>query len=291
MRRRAAGHEAGRHASGSVWGWHTHVMHARSALFDLYGDHLRSRGSEAPVAGIVRLLDPVGIAAPAVRTAVSRMVMQGWLEPVSMAGGRVGGVRGYRTTDLANRRLDEAGDRIYRRARPTWDGTWHLALVDAPAARSARGRLRADLMFLGYAELADQVWVSPFARGELPSVLTRAGASVRTARVVDVEPPPTTAWDLEALRAAYDGWLASAADLVSDHLGAHEDEDEAAFAARFHLVHEWRKFLFADPGLPDELLPAGWPGRTAAELFAAQAARLKPGTDRFVARCLETRAG
>ena len=35
------------------------------------------------------------------------------------------------------------------------------------------------------------------------------------------------------------------------------------FAARFHLVHEWRKFLFTDPGLPAELLrPAGrggWP--------------------------------
>ena len=62
--------------------------------------------------------------------------------------------------------------------------------------------------------------------------------------------------------------------------------DEAAFAARFHLVHEWRKFLFEDPGLPDDLLQADWPGRNAAELFAAAATRLKPGTDRFVARCL-----
>ena len=70
------------------------------------------------------------------------------------------------------------------------------------------------------------------------------------------------------------------------HLDAHDDEDEAAFAARFHLVHEWRKFLFADPGLPDDLLPGDWPGREAAALFAAEATRLKPGTDRFVARCL-----
>ncbi len=256
-------------------------MHARSALFDLYGDHLRSRGSQAPVASIVRLLDPVGIAAPAVRTAISRMVMQGWLEPVTVDGGR-----GYRTTDLANRRLDEAGDRIYRRSPPAWDGTWHLALVDAPGARSARGRLRAALGFLGYAELVDHVWVSPFARGELSSVLVRAGASARTARVVDVEPPPTTAWDLAALRTAYDEWLDSAAGVVEEHLRAHHDEDEAAFAARFHLVHEWRKFLFDDPGLPDELLPGSWPGRAAVELFTGQAERLKPGADRFVVRCL-----
>ena len=31
-------------------------MQARSALFDLYGDYLRSRGGRAPVAALVRLL-------------------------------------------------------------------------------------------------------------------------------------------------------------------------------------------------------------------------------------------
>ena len=34
----------------------TGIVHATSALFDLYGDHLRSRGSRAPVAALVRLL-------------------------------------------------------------------------------------------------------------------------------------------------------------------------------------------------------------------------------------------
>ena len=257
-------------------------MHARSALFDLYGDHLRGRGSQAPVAAIVRLLAPVGIAAPAVRTAISRMVMQGWLEPVTLEGGR-----GYRATTRANRRLDEAGDRIYGRHNPRWDGAWHLAFVDPPATRSARSRLRADLAFLGYAELADSVWVSPFERGELDSVLERAGATARTARAVDVDPAPTEAWDLEELRAAYDGWLANAGGLVTGHLDEHSDHDEAAFAGRFHLVHEWRKFLFADPGLPEQLLPDDWPGRAAAELFQQEATRLAPGAGRFVARCLD----
>jgi phenylacetic acid degradation operon negative regulatory protein len=141
-------------------------------------------------------------------------------------------------------------------------------------------------MFVGYAELTDNVWVSPYRRSELKSVLDRADATVRTARADQFEPAPTSAWDLERLHASYSGWLAAADDLVDQHLGAHDDPDEAAFAARFHLVHEWRKFLFADPGLPDVLLPDDWPGRAAAELFAEQATRLKPGADRFVARCL-----
>lgn len=257
-------------------------MRARSALFDVYGDHLRGRGSQAPVAGLVRLLDPVGIAAPAVRTAISRMVMQDWLEPVLLAG-----ARGYRATPRAIRRLDEAGERVYRRPELTWDGHWHLAIVDAPAVRGARARLSADLGFLGYAELGEGVWVSPHPRAGLAEVLESAGTTARTVRADRVDPLPTAAWDLAALRSAYTDWLATADDLIQTHSRGHEDPDEAAFAARFQLVHEWRKFLFADPGLPDELLPSDWPGRAAADLFTGEAARLKPGADRFVSRCLD----
>ena len=111
--------------------------------------------------------------------------------------------------------------------------------------------------------------MSPFARAELESVLERAGATARTARrrrSTRRRPAPGTS---SGLRTAYDGWLAAADGLVDRAPRAPTTtSDEAAFAARFHLVHEWRKFLFADPGLPDELLPGDWPGRAAAELFA-----------------------
>ena len=65
-----------------------------------------------------------------------------------------------------------------------------------------------------------------------------------------------------------------------------DDPDEAAFAARFHLVHEWRKFLFTDPGLPRELLPDDWPGRRASDYFRGEADRLAAASEAFVARTL-----
>jgi phenylacetic acid degradation operon negative regulatory protein len=40
-----------------------------------------------------------------------------------------------------------------------------------------------------------------------------------------------------------------------------------AFRARVRLVHEWRGFPFLDPALPPDLLPPGWPGPRAAQLF------------------------
>jgi phenylacetic acid degradation operon negative regulatory protein len=255
-------------------------MHARSAVFDVYGDLLSDRAHQSTVAGLVRLLTPVGITAPAVRTAVSRMVSQGWLTPVRLPSGR-----GYRATDRAVQRFSNALERAYRPAARDWDGSWHLALTSAPAGRTERARLSREMTYLGFAPLHDNTWVSPFARSELTDVLARNGATALQVRTSDVSPAdaPLSAWDLDALAEAYRAWHAEAADRVALHLSAHADPDEAAFAARFH---QWRKFLFTDPGLPPELLPANWPGTAAAEYFAQMADELSPRATAFVNRVL-----
>src|SRR3954453_6328163 len=102
------------------------AMQARSALFDLYGDYLRPRGGRAPVAALVRLLAPLGIAAPAVRTAVSRMVRQGWLHPLRLSRGP-----GSLLTPKATRRLDDSSERIYRTGRLAWDVKFDLLVIEA----------------------------------------------------------------------------------------------------------------------------------------------------------------
>jgi phenylacetic acid degradation operon negative regulatory protein len=151
------------------------VVDARSALFDLYGDHLRSRGGQAPVAALVRLLASLGIAAPAVRTAISRMVRQGWLEPVRVPAGA-----GYALTPRAVRRLDEAAERIYRPGGDAWDGGWHLVVVERVRERARRDRVQASLRYLGYAQLDETTWLSPRASSELQAL--------REAERIRVEP-------------------------------------------------------------------------------------------------------
>ena len=257
-------------------------MNARSALFDLYGDHLRTRGRQAPIAALVSLLASLDIAAPAVRTAVSRMVRQGWLAPVRLPRGR-----GYALTGKAVRRLDEAGRRIYRDEPTGWDGRWHLLVVQRVSDRALRERLRAGLTYLGYAPLDQTTWISPHPSAELDALLD--GEGVCAERFVstyegDLRGLVTRAWDLDALARAYERWIAEAEGLLAAH---PEPADEQAFAVRSRLVHEWRKFLFRDPGLPEKLLPGDWPGVRAARFFDAEAARLLPAAPRFVDRCLE----
>ncbi len=262
-------------------------VEARSALFDLYGDHLRSRGDRAPIAALVRLLAPLGISPPAVRTAVSRMARQGWLESARMPEGA-----GYALTRRAIHRLDEAADRIYRRSRREWDGRWHLIITERTSDRSRRERLRAGLRYLGYAPLDESTWISPRPSPELDALLDTE--RVRAQQFVtqyegDDRGLAARVWDLDGLARSYQRWFGVADDLLAQ--AGTEPTDETAFAVRSRLVHEWRRFLFSDPALPAQLLPGQWPARKAADLFDAEAARLLPPAARFVDRCLRTDTG
>jgi phenylacetic acid degradation operon negative regulatory protein len=259
-------------------------VNARSALFDLYGDHLAARGGEAPVAALVRCLSALEIAPPAVRTAVSRMVSQGWLAAVRLPSGP-----GYALTPQAVRRLDEAGARIYRTRDEPWDGHWQLVAVDRLRDRSQRDRLRTGLRYLGYGAIDDTTWIAARPSSELNALLT--AENVAAERFTASHDGDTVAmidrvWDLAALGAAYDDWLAKARTVVA---GINPNaSDESAFAARSRLLHEWRKFLFTDPQLPATLLPNDWSGRRAAQYFDDEATRLMPAATRFVDNCLGT---
>jgi phenylacetic acid degradation operon negative regulatory protein len=261
-------------------------MQARSALFDLFGDHLRSRGGRAPVAALVKLLSPLGIAPPAVRTAVSRMVRQGWLHPLRLNSGP-----GYLLTPKAARRLDEAAARIYRTGKIGWDGRFDLIVLEAAGNRRERQRLAANLAFLGYGTLDEQTWVATRPGEEIDALLTEAGLRYERFTATHAAGTPGAmavvrrAWDLDAIGQAYERFVSEQRPLLSGI--TVRSGDEAAYAARFRLVHAWRTFLFQDPQLPPALLPERWPGTAAAAFFDRHAARLRPAADRYVEQCLE----
>jgi phenylacetic acid degradation operon negative regulatory protein len=259
----------------------TFGVNARSALFDLYGDHLLSRGGAAPVAALVRCLGALQIAPPAARTAISRMVRQGWLEAVRTPAGP-----GYAVTDRAVARLNEAGVRIYRTEKESWNGQWHLLAVERIPERSRRERLRSGLRYLGYGAIDDTTWIAARPSRELAALLRTesvAAESFLAAHDGDTARLVSRVWDLDALAAAYETWLTEAHRIAAE---VDPRGPEQAFAARSQLVHGWRKFLFVDPRLPEHLLPADWAGHRGARYFDQQAGRLLPAASRFIDTCL-----
>lgn len=261
-------------------------MQARSALFDLYGDYLRPRGGRAPVSALVKLLAPLGIAAPAVRTAISRMARQGWLDPTRLPTGP-----GYLLTPKAARRLDDAAARIYRTSRTGWDGRFDLIVLEAPSTRRDRHKLGANLAYLGYGMLDERTWVATRPGEDVDSLLTESDiqyerfSAAHTGGVSGAMGVVRRAWDLVAIAELYERFVDEQQALLAAVTA--RSPDEQAYAARFRLVHAWRTFLFRDPQLPPALLPDNWAGTNAASFFDRHAGRLRPAADRYVDHCLE----
>jgi phenylacetic acid degradation operon negative regulatory protein len=203
---------------------------------------------------------------------------------------------GYALTPRGLHRLDDAAARIYRTGRHPWDGHFDLITMDPPPSRTDRSRLAATLAFLGYGALTTSSWIAPRRPGgdrpgadEVDRMLAGLESASRFTAAPSGGPAGAAAlirraWDLDALAAAYDRFVAELTPLVA----VVPATDEEAYAVRFRLVHAWRAFLFTDPQLPPELLPAGWAGTTAARFFDKHAGRLRPAADRYVDGCLRT---
>jgi phenylacetic acid degradation operon negative regulatory protein len=86
------------------------------------------------------------------------------------------------------------------------------------------------------------------------------------------------AWDLDGLAARYAPFLDRIREGLANAAGL---DDREAFRRRFLLTHEFRRFPFSDPDLPDALLPPEWVGSTAREGFLEYNRKLRRGAEHF----------
>jgi phenylacetic acid degradation operon negative regulatory protein len=244
-------------------------MKVRSLVFDLFGDYLRYCGGEARLRSLVKLMGPFDVPEATVRVVVTRMRKEGWLE-----SRREGRETVYALTPAAWELLDEGRDRIFQRARGPWDAQWHMVVYSVPETeRALREQLRKKLAWLGFGPLAAAVWVSPHDRiGDVLAAFSgHDGIQLdtfrsRSAGLDSDRDIASRAWELEKLDIDYQELLATYEPRLAGYrAGAVSGAD--ALVDRMQLVHDYRMFPFRDPDLPPELLPAGWHGRRAHEVF------------------------
>ena len=266
------------------------VTRPNSFIFTLYGDVVHRLGGDAGalwVGGLIRLMAPFGISAAAVRQAVSRISRQGWL-----TSHKRGKRAFYSVTPRGKRRIDELSPRIYGPV-VEWDGRWRmLAYTVSEAQRERRDRLRKELAVLGWAPLSASTWISPadtLAAAKEAAVAAGALDAVHLFEGTYAGPLHDRelleqCWDIQSIAAAYREFIERyEARLERERRGGGLSEEEA-FVERLWLVHDYRKFAYVDPGLPSELLPAHWPGTTAAALFREYYAAVEPKSRRYFSR-------
>lgn len=223
-------------------------MTARSVVLSVL---LGAHPAWATAAELIRLTSDFGIKESTVRVALTRMVS---------AGDLVRSEDGYRLSGRLLARQRRQDDALEPR-RGEWDGLWTtLVITSVGADARTRAHLRNTLQNHRFAELRDGVWMRP-ANVEVqlgPHITEKA----RILQARDERPAElaTHLWDLT-------GWAVDGRRLLK------EMDDADNVPTRFVAAATIVRHLLTDPVLPDELLPADWPGadlRAAYNDFAAE---------------------
>jgi phenylacetic acid degradation operon negative regulatory protein len=256
---------------------------ARSVIITVYGDSIMHHGGAAWLGSVIELVAPLGLNERVVRTSVFRLAKENWL-----AAEQIGRRSFYRLTEEGRRRCDAAHGRIYHRANQPWDRHWTFVVADFARMPAARSRsLRSDLRWQGFGQLASGVMLHPDPdEAALRQLLIESGVGREALVLRSTAEPWATAdaqrdliarsWDMKQLAADYRTFLDTFRPVWS-RLGAAEKLDpQTCFVVRTLLMHGFRRVLLRDPKLPEELLPANWPG-TEARLLCRDLYKLIQG--------------
>jgi phenylacetic acid degradation operon negative regulatory protein len=240
---------------------------ARSLLMTVLGEYVLPRDQPVWTSTIVEALSVLDIEEKSARQALARSSAEGWV-----VSERVGRRVRWSLTPPGRRLLTEGAERIYAFGREDrdWDGHWLMLIVSVPESkRDLRHRLRTRLTWAGFGSPVAGVWVSPDVtrQREAHQIVQELGLDAQAmsftaayGEVGDQETMVARSWDLSELKDRYE-------DFIDRFTGLHPSGDQAVLRAQTELVHEWRRFPFLDPRLPLKLLPDGWSGVRAAELF------------------------
>lgn len=253
-----------------------------SIVITVFGDAVVPRAGSLGTGSLLDIFAGMGIGSGVVRTAVSRLAADGWLQSK-----RVGRSSFYRLTSKGQESFAAAAERVYGAPPQAWDGRFHLILPEGGTDHDA---VRAALEGSGFGSAGPGIWIAPTTR-QVPAeaashIQVKGCMSLDTARRL-----ATRAWPLADTAAAYGRFLEAFAPLL-DWIGSGGRlSDLDTLVARILLVHEYRRVVLRDPQLPPALLPDGWAGMPARELCRKVYLALLPGSERWLSQNGQTEVG
>lgn len=254
-------------------------MTPRTLVFSLFGDFLRYCGrGEVPLGALSRLLELFDVEPGTTRVAMTRLRKEGWFTTE-----RNGREVAYLLSDRGWELLDEGRARIFGRRDRAWDRSWSMVIIRfTEAQRGARDEARKKLAWLGFGQLSASTWMCAHPRLDEAERalegLPQADLDLLTCTTRGAEEDRRIAercWDLGQVQRDY-------AQFVDRFEHAGGAEGTGALVALAELTTEYRQFPFRDPDLPAELLPKGWTGAAAHDLFSRVYASLLPAADAVV---------
>ncbi|MFD1360833.1 PaaX family transcriptional regulator C-terminal domain-containing protein [Lentibacillus salinarum] len=243
-------------------------------MFTLFGEYIQHYDGEIWVGSLVQLMNRFGISESSVRGAIFRMVKQNYLKTRKVKNKSY-----YSLTDEGKRNVIDGVHRVYTSRNFMWDKKWRILTYSFPEEkRELRNQIRKELNWLGFGLISNSTWINPnpvekqvknlihtYELEDNVTFLTSSEiVSPSTEKIIN------KGWDLKRISKQYNFFIDSYIDKLEKlREKAFNDQltNELCFIERTSLVHEFRKFLFEDPGFPIDLQPSYWSGTKAYELF------------------------
>jgi phenylacetic acid degradation operon negative regulatory protein len=244
-----------------------------SIAITVFGDAIVPRGGSVWLGTLLEFFSGLDIDSGVVRTAMSRLAADGWLER-----NKVGRNSFYRLVKKGRQTFDVATTHIYDSPPSDWTGRFELLLIPASEDRDAS---REALKNAGFGSPLPGVWVAPSG---VPVPEEAAGAIRLEVSAEDDSGRRllSRSWPLDRTANAYLKFMKTFEPLRAWIERRETLSDADAFTARILLIHHYRRVVLRDPLLPTALLPADWPGRAARKLCGEIYRGLLPASEQWL---------
>jgi len=246
-----------------------------SIVVTVFGDAIVPRGGSVWLGTLLKFFKTLDIDSGVVRTAMSRLAADGWLER-----NKVGRNSFYRLAGKGHQTFDAATRHIYDPQISDWTGRFELLLIASSEDRDAS---REALKNAGFGSPLPGVWIAP-SGVPVPEEAARAIRLEVSAEDDSGRRLLRESWPLDRTADAYLKFTKTFEPLRG-WIGRRERLSDAdAFTARILLIHHYRRVVLRDPLLPPVLLPKDWPGRAARQLCGEIYRGLLPASEQWLDR-------
>ncbi|MBC7283656.1 PaaX family transcriptional regulator C-terminal domain-containing protein [Hoeflea sp.] len=249
-------------------------LSAWSLIVSFLGDAIGPRGGVVSAGAVQAMMARLGIGHGAVRTAISRLAADGWIER-----SREGRNSFYQLSGDVGETVLIAERRIYAVSSLLPSGAPRsLIIADAAFSDASMHALQE----IGALLLSPQLALCFLGVSDLPAQLRPPG--------VTLDRQPSLVPGAAMLRQMADArQSAEIAELSAAYRPLHTALDsgaaptpEEAMALRCLMIHEWRRLALKLLAIPADLLPPGDPEPAARALIAAIYARLLPASEAWL---------
>jgi phenylacetic acid degradation operon negative regulatory protein len=246
-----------------------------SIVITVFGDAIVPRGGSVWLGTLLAFFRAIDIDSGVVRTAMSRLAADGWLERH-----KVGRNSFYRLVKKGRQTFNTATRHIYDPQSAGWTGRFELLLIGNGGDRDAS---REALKNAGFGSPLPGVWIAPSG----VAVPEEAASAIRLEVSAEDDSGRRLlreSWPLDRTADAYLKFIKTFEPL-RDWIGRRGRlSDDDAFTARILLIHHYRRVVLRDPLLPTALLPVDWPGRAARKLCGEIYRELIPASEQWLDR-------